>query len=357
MDRAGKSAKPLSQSEKEIIFLVASKRLRVRHALDQLPHRHQKAVRQAFKVAEAFEIRGQSTIDSATTKRIVESVRYSTTVHYVEQLFRDWLLWKEGSKPEENPPLAGLSKARNAHFDELMEFGMRLRDRLAVRPPANRDRKHLPAEAVWHGSDHRLVDPTVQNSNHEKAWGRGFCNQKRHYLFQSIRSHLSQSKCWSYLESFEATLSRYRAAEQHLSSQVKMFIEADESLVQIDHEEACRFLQRRALWAADSYPLEEYERRVLEGLFANRFRERYLESPHFGSDLRRLQLLDQPPDHDTHRLTRSFESTVQSGVALAEWRDTTAALAHAATLWISSIGPDPFLRKKVTEGSCNLCPA
>ena len=240
-----------------------------------------------------------------------------------------------------------------------MAFGSRLRLRLAVRGINGHELREQTAEAVWHGSDHRPQDALEKDADHELNWGRGFCYQRRHHLFDPLRSHLQKNRCWEYLEQFEAGLSRYYIAELRLLSQVRQRIEDDPSFARLEGNEieACRFLQRRTLWTKGRQGLKQSDRLVLEGLFDNRFRQRYLEPPYSGPDRRRLQLLDEPHNHEINQIARSAEIAGEPGRALIDWYDTIIPLVRLAVLWIRSIGPEAVLRQAITKGSCRLCPA
>ena len=368
MDRAGEFHTPLGADELASVFESVSSGDDAARAHQTLPGRNRTTIRRAFNVASEFERRNLNTLDPEVVSEIARAAGYSTTSRYVETLFLKWSAWRtRASSTADDLPLARLAVAKEAHFNELMAFGSRLRDRLAVRLASEHEAEARKVEAVWHGRDFHLIRDGGEGDE-EQLWGSGLCRRKRHYLFRAVRSHLRHNSCWGILDKFENELAKYYSAERQLVERLRNMIDSEHELAsfRVRELEAARFLQRRALWAVADQVRWKHEQVFLAGLFDKASFDdgtagetpgfyQYLEPPIFEGDLRNLQLIE--PGTAYRALARAAEANSGVANALVQWRVTAGTLSILAFEWARSIGPDSALRQAITMGSCNLCPA
>ena len=101
MRGSGNRAPPLTHDEKVAVFKAVARgdsREDVRRALKT---RDPTTVSRVFNVAREFENRELKSYCDEVGQKIAETARYSTTEHYVSELFTVWRAWRS------SPPMAG----------------------------------------------------------------------------------------------------------------------------------------------------------------------------------------------------------------------------------------------------------
>ena len=94
MDRAGTPARRLTQKEIWQIFDAVWSGRSGQELRTQMSDRHRTTIYRAFNVAVQFEPRGVSALNPEEARRIAETAGNSATEAYVEDLFRQWKVWR-----------------------------------------------------------------------------------------------------------------------------------------------------------------------------------------------------------------------------------------------------------------------
>ncbi|MFQ6026238.1 MAG: helix-turn-helix domain-containing protein [Dehalococcoidia bacterium] len=325
-----------------------------------------------------------------------------------------WLqeLGNSAQVTRENPAVQGYaidstsskasSLAMETHFRELVAFGQRLRDRLAIPHAKNLyDLTFLWGYGlVWQGEP-PLNELSGKRSAEGDAvahdWGEYEKGQEDHPQYSLFRSHLDGHPCWLTLRWLEMAYESYvdscRQVNQLVDSTVR------KNLPYLGYEELRQATEtvldtalRQFLWAAEFSHPTQINREMSPLDFPEIFRSCYPPkgvmgsmlwiSPEKALDLGKLydypvvvpgfkkqepanrkkmmhlvsyKIARDYPNKSLGELILPLVASQEPLPSLLQWRDSTLVLAGLIETWRQELGADPLLRKSIAMGRCQAC--